>query len=68
MRCSRYTSLMDANAVVSDLEVDAAAESAHRDVDDGDDADGDVHADGQCGVYGFKTEELVAAGILVDDH
>ena len=59
---------MDANALVTDLEVDAAAEGAHGEVDDGDDADGDIHADGQCSVYGFKPEELVAAGVLVDYH
>jgi len=51
----------------ADLEVDAAAESADGQVDDGDDTDGDVHADGQSRIDGFKSEEIVAAGVLVDD-
>jgi len=50
----------------SDLEVDAAAESADGDVDNGDDADGDIHADGQRSVYSFKSEEVVTAGVLID--
>ena len=51
----------------TDLEVDAAAESADSDVDDGDDADRHVHADRERGVNRLEAEELVTARVLVDD-
>jgi len=55
-------------STVADLEVNAAAESADGEVDDGDDTDRDIHTDGQCSVNGLQSQELITAGVLVDDH